>query len=471
MVFFVHAQTIYKEFEVDSVAHPIGGLPLLEKFVDVNRRMPYAAEVNRTKGAVILSAVVEPNGKISEVNLLRKLQPDCDREAVRVLRLFNAWIPAQKDGKTVRQQITYTVRFVPNGLDCRPGQIIRYYNDKGEFTDDSTKAAFRLVSPVDTLGYPTEGPIVYRKNGKSWKEFSHYRFQKESFMHYNHDDPALPDSISAYRLQIFDELGSNQQVHYSFLADGTLLSSEPYEDGKRSRTSYYYYRNGVVKSLEESDTEKKTREWRWYPTGQLHQVGVRDMNGVALFRYELQQVSQWDSTGKPTVVNGTGQATFTSLNNRKLLRESGMLENSQKNGDWVGRLKNDQLVYRETYDNGKLISGKLYDEKGNVSTYNELEKQPEFKGGMAGLGRFLSSTLRYPVEAQQKKVQGRVLVTFTIDADGHVSDVKVIRGIGYGADEEAMRVVKATDGKWTPGIQRGRKVNVRYTMPLNFALQ
>ena len=231
------AQTIYKDYEVDSVARPIGGLPLLEKFINVNRRMPYAAEVSQTKGVVILSAVVESNGTVSEVRTLRSLRPDCDREAIRVLSLFNAWKPALKDGKPVRQELTYTIRFTPGDWDCNPDQTVRYFNDKGDLISNRDKARYQLRIPVDSLGYPNGNPIVYRKSGKTWEEFQQLQFRKEPFTHYNYDDPALPDSVDAYRLKIVDKTGANQDIHYAFLADGSLLAMEPYIDGRRFKSS------------------------------------------------------------------------------------------------------------------------------------------------------------------------------------------------------------------------------------------
>jgi len=72
--------------------------------------------------------------------------------------------------------------------------------------------------------------------------------------------------------------------------------------------------------------------------------------------------------------------------------------------------------------------------------------------------------------AKENNVSGKVFVTFVVEKDGSLTDVKVVRGIGSGCDEEAMRVLKASP-KWKAGIQNGRPVRVQYTMPINFALQ
>lgn len=98
-----------------------------------------------------------------------------------------------------------------------------------------------------------------------------------------------------------------------------------------------------------------------------------------------------------------------------------------------------------------------------------VEVYPEFVGGMKAWERFLQKNLRYPEMAQEIGVQGKVFVSFVIEKDGSVSDVKLTRGIGAGCDEEALRVIKKSP-KWRPGIQNAQRVRVRYNMPLSFTI-
>ncbi|MCW5911511.1 MAG: TonB family protein [Cyclobacteriaceae bacterium] len=97
---------------------------------------------------------------------------------------------------------------------------------------------------------------------------------------------------------------------------------------------------------------------------------------------------------------------------------------------------------------------------------------PEFRplpeGGYEAFYKFVSKNLKYPRRARQSYVQGKVFVEFVVDKNGKVTDMKVIKGIGSGCDEEAMRVLALT--KWQPGRQRGNPVKVKMTMPLNFVL-
>ena len=99
-----------------------------------------------------------------------------------------------------------------------------------------------------------------------------------------------------------------------------------------------------------------------------------------------------------------------------------------------------------------------------------VEQQPEFSGGMAALGQYLSKNLRYPAAAQRANVAGKVFVSFVVNTDGSIQDVQILKGLGFGTDEEAQRVVKGMP-KWRPGKQSGRPVRVKYNLPINFTLE
>jgi protein TonB len=101
--------------------------------------------------------------------------------------------------------------------------------------------------------------------------------------------------------------------------------------------------------------------------------------------------------------------------------------------------------------------------------FTAVEKDPAFKGGIEKFYAYLSKNIHYPAIAKENNVQGKVFVTFVVERDGSLTDIKVVRGIGSGCDEEAKRVL-ASSPKWTPGIQNGRPVRVQYTMPISFTL-
>lgn len=102
--------------------------------------------------------------------------------------------------------------------------------------------------------------------------------------------------------------------------------------------------------------------------------------------------------------------------------------------------------------------------------FTVVEQQPEFPGGMAEMYKYLGKNIKYPSAAQRANVTGKVFLTFVVNSDGSIQGVETLKGLGFGCDEEAMRVVK-TMPKWNPGKQSGRAVRVKYTLPVNFQLE
>ena len=102
--------------------------------------------------------------------------------------------------------------------------------------------------------------------------------------------------------------------------------------------------------------------------------------------------------------------------------------------------------------------------------FDVVEQMPSFPGGNGALMSYLSSHLQYPVVAQENGVQGRVVVSFVVERDGSISDVKIARSIDPSLDKEAVRVVKSMP-KWNPGKQNGSAVRVKYNVPVSFKLQ
>ena len=102
--------------------------------------------------------------------------------------------------------------------------------------------------------------------------------------------------------------------------------------------------------------------------------------------------------------------------------------------------------------------------------FDFVEEMPHFPGGAAALQAFLSSNTKYPVVAQENGVQGRVIVSFVVERDGSITDVRVVRSVDPSLDREASRVVRSMP-RWSPGKQNGSAVRVKYTVPVVFRLQ
>lgn len=108
--------------------------------------------------------------------------------------------------------------------------------------------------------------------------------------------------------------------------------------------------------------------------------------------------------------------------------------------------------------------------KTDEEIFQVVEEMPEYPGGMSELMKYFSTNMRYPKEAQDKGIQGRVIVQFVVEKDGSITEAKVVRSVDPQLDAEALRVVNAMP-RWTPGKQKGKAVRVRYTLPVMFHLQ
>ncbi len=111
------------------------------------------------------------------------------------------------------------------------------------------------------------------------------------------------------------------------------------------------------------------------------------------------------------------------------------------------------------------------EEATEAEIFTVVESMPEFPGGGTGaLMQYLGQNIKYPPLAKESGIQGRVFINFVVEPDGSISNVRVLRGIGGGCDEEAVRVVEGMPN-WKPGKQRGKPVRVSYNLPVKFTLQ
>lgn len=112
-----------------------------------------------------------------------------------------------------------------------------------------------------------------------------------------------------------------------------------------------------------------------------------------------------------------------------------------------------------------VVSMRQSDEK----VFNTVEVMPEFPGGVDSLMTFLMRTIKYPKEAMDKGIQGRVVVRFVVEKDGQVSEPEILRSVFPVFNEEALRVIRCMP-KWKPGMQSGKVVRVFFTLPISFRL-
>jgi TonB family protein len=215
----------------------------------------------------------------------------------------------------------------------------------------------------------------------------------------------------------------------------------------------------------------------WYPNGQVKQIWVVTEPKPMAVNKPDQVMAFWDSTGLQRVRQGNGTAVYrepvesrADSTRQTYFIEQGSYAAGVKQGVWTGRYADDSYFYQEQYENGICQGGKARTAGSDTVRYAVRDQQPEFKGGMQGLGNFLAQNLRYPPDAQRSSTQGKVFISFVVCSDGTLCDYEILKGVHPDLDQEALRVVQKMNGKWTPGIQRGQAVRVQYNLPINFEL-
>jgi TonB family protein len=221
-----------------------------------------------------------------------------------------------------------------------------------------------------------------------------------------------------------------------------------------------YYKNGNKKSSSFYENKKQSGKFSvWYENGKIKEEGRYDPDNLGTAKYYLVG-NMWNEQGIKIVENGNG---MYEINSGKI-HEKGEYKNGLKNGVWT--LSTEKNSYVEEYREGNFLKGQLTDENGEKKDYLVLEKRPEPKKGLENFYNFISKSFTPTREALASKIKGRIIVSFVIDKDGSIVDIKIMRGLGHGLDEEAIRVLR-TCPLWTPGEQRGLKVKCKYSLPIS----
>lgn len=238
--------------------------------------------------------------------------------------------------------------------------------------------------------------------------------------------------------------------------DGGYLIGEEiqyYENGNKSCSVLY---------------ENKTRHgktYTWYENGKLKEEGEFIAEN-SLTNKNFKMINYWNEKGEKTVIDGNG---FVNSKN-EFLEEHGNYKNGYRDGKWNGKSLKNAFEYEEIYSDGKLISGISTEEDGTKNEYTVLEVRPQPKKGVQHFYDFIAKKFSYPIAAKRQKIKGKIVIQFVVDKDGKIVEPKIIKGLGHGLDEEAIRVLLSYD-KWIPALQRGRNVRCSYLLPLTLSTE
>jgi hypothetical protein len=243
------------------------------------------------------------------------------------------------------------------------------------------------------------------------------------------------------------------------------LKTEGFTSSKdyRTLTSRFisYYENGNKETEGEFVQGQPLGVFEtWYPDAKKKLEG-NYVKHPENYSNQLEVLQYWDAGGAHKVINGNGY--FIDEEEYRVF--SGKITNRVRDSIWTGRTRNGKISFRETYSNGKFISGTSTDESNISREYFGLEQKPEYAGGTAEFYKYVAKNYTIP---NKGAAYGRIIVKFVVEKDGRITDIVIVRGLNEKMDAEAIRVVKSSTG-WKPGLQRGIPVRVQYSLPIIIA--
>lgn len=272
---------------------------------------------------------------------------------------------------------------------------------------------------------------------------------------------------------------NNSQKTYKYLYYDKF--DQVYEEGFSVDKTYKknvgefksYYKNGNTREIIQYDSlsQKNGKFVEYYENGKKAAEGE---NIETDKKWNHIIVSFWNPNGKQTVTNGNGFYSLTTLKEKYFLAEKGFIKNGLREGQWEGKESyskdvNCLLTFTENYSNGELIEGCSYDDDYNPYIYDKVEENPEPIISMQSFYRYFSKHYNTYLIAEKlkKDLTGKIFIEFVIDKDGNFNEIKVVKDLGFGTGEEAVRMLKSAPKMFKPGKQRGILVKARYVMPIS----
>ncbi len=225
-------------------------------------------------------------------------------------------------------------------------------------------------------------------------------------------------------------------------------------------TFFYYYQNGKRKTMVNYHENKKVgKEYRWYENGNKQSEGEYIINKDRLEPSIFILNKFWDINGQQKVIDGNGDYEEYEEDSNA----SGKVINGRKNGEWKGEDKKIKISFIENYKDGNLISGISIDSLNNQHRYEKISVQPKPKKGMSHFYEFVGKKFKFTKNAEG--IGGKIFINFYIDKKGKATEFKIVRGLGFGLDEEAIRII-SNYPEWECGYYRGIGTKFLFALPI-----
>lgn len=473
-----------------------GGTEAFMNYLSNNLQYPHTAKMEGAQGRCICQFIIQKDGHVGEVNVVRGSgSHSLDNEAVRLLKAMPNWTPGTKDGKAMEAEFSVPIVFT--------------YDQKArKATKASTDEKYRWDKEI-CLHPDTE---------------ARFPGEKDALQAYINEYMQYPEPVgreiegSPCCRFLVDTDGSLHELEI-IRSSGSKMLDDEMLDGIRKMPHWLPAQIGG-KAVASRHTltirfhqSNKTRQKRIYNRTlnlceEEYPFAVQDdemdqvpmlTNGIEALKQFVHNRFYYDAHDKPIGAKDRMVCSFVvtedgKIEDVKIVQSSGDMdmdsyverEFANMNSWRPGMLGQTAISVRytiqipiETEKMGEII---VYDTipmnrtiSDTISSdgipFTVVETMPEFPGGQVALFKYLSENVHYPIDAQKKGIQGRSICQFIVNKDGSISDVEIIRSAGNASlDKEAIRVINSMPS-WKPGVQRGKPVRVKFTVPVNFKLQ
>jgi len=458
-----------------------GGMQAQMTFLANNIVYPEIAKEQGIQGTVFVNFIAEKDGRLTHIKILRGVSTEIDQEVIRVVKKMPRWEAGTNKGEKVRVRLNMPVKFLlqadvePSEETIKEDEIFILVEDNASFPggDDTLRKYLK-----DHIQYPE----MAKKNGIEGRVYLKFVVEKDG---------------SITNIKVLRGIGSGCDEE----AVRVVSNMPKWNPGKQRRKVVRQAFNipvkfsfeADVKSSEESNKDNNEDEIFKIVENQPSFPGGAD----AEFKYFKENV-KYPELAKKNDIEGIIYVWFVvekdgSITNVKIQREIGggcdeealrVIKNMPKwnPGTQKGapvRVRLFKVIqFSDSSKTEDVFEGVEYDDiEEELPPTNSKEDEifvfveynASFPGGVDARMKYLRENITYPKLAKESGIQGTVYLKFVVEKDGSITNVKVLRGIGGGCDEEAMRVVKNMP-KWNPAKQRGKPVRVQFNMPIKFVL-
>lgn len=294
-----------------------------------------------------------------------------------------------------------------------------------------TTALFAQESKNKVFYLDSSHKLTAEKEYKYTRVVEDYEFKKDSYI------------VTEYYLSGKISMTALSKNKNDLKLEG--IRTDYYENGNKKQESNYT--NGILIG----------KQFEWYENGE--KKAERQIIWDAKNKSSIVKTTQfWNPDGAQTVIDGNGQYE----NNDEILYEKGKLKNGEKQGTWIGQDFKNKSSFTELYKNGKFRSGISTDENNNKFPYEELTEKPSPKKGVSNFYEYIGKNF---ILSKNDKIRGKIHLTFVVDKDGKIIDVKLIKGLRDDLDKQAIRILYKSEN-WIPGKIKGILTKAMYSLPI-----